>query len=217
MDIISDLSIQKRKKDRMNLSLNGKYYCSLNLETVIKYNLKKGSMITPARLQQIQIENEETEAFNSALNLVNKHYKTRHELKEYLKNKGYLDKVVKDVLVRLNEYGYVDDVRYSETFLSHHKNKGKNLLKQELWQKGVNEEIINKTISEMGDQTEVIKALSEKYMKNKEENRANYAKLVRYLINRGFGYEEILKILKKEVEEWKLELILLKRTDSIIW
>jgi regulatory protein len=200
MDIITDLKIQKRNKNRVNVSLDNKFFCVMNLETVVKNNLKKGTIISEQKLKTLQDENEQAEAFNTALKLVSKRFKTNHELRTYLKNKGYLDVVINNVIGRLKEYNYIDDGRYCESYITHHQNKGKNLLKQELWNKGISEQTIDDMLKNISDQTEQIKALMDKWLKNKESTKENYQKLTRYLINKGFSYEEILKVLKKEVE-----------------
>lgn len=205
MDIITELKIQKRNKNRVNVSLNNKYFGALNLETVVKNNLKKGTVISQQKLQDLQVENEQAEAFNMALKLVSKRYKTNHEMREYLKEKGYTDFVVNNIIKKLKEYNYIDDERYCESFISHHNLKGKNWLKQALWNKGVSEDLIDNYLEQMPNQIEVVKKLKEKYMKNKEESKENYVKLTRYLLGKGFTYEEILKVLKGEIEEWKLE------------
>ena len=57
--------------------------------------------------------------------------------------------------------------------------------------KGISKEIIGKVREEVdNNQYENAKALAEKKLKNKEKSKENILKTYRYLIGRGFSYEE---------------------------
>lgn len=198
MDTITELKIQSKDKSRVNLSLNGKYFCSLDLETVVKHHLKVGTIITQGKLNEIQLESEKQTAYAKVLKLISTRYKTQKEVERYLFDKGYVSAVVYYVVNKLVEYRYIDDERYVDSYIVSHKNRnGKLKLKQELLQKGVAESIINEKLSGEFEQAEQIKVLAEKYMKNKDNTKENYVKLFRYLMGKGFEYEEIKNAIKE--------------------
>lgn len=198
MDTITELKIQSKDKSRVNLSLNGKYFCSLDLETVVKHHLKVGTIISQGKLNEIQLESEKQTAYAKVLKLISTRYKTQKEVERYLFDKGYVSAVVYYVVNKLVEYRYIDDERYVDSYIVSHKNRnGKLKLKQELLQKGVAESIINEKLSGEFEQAEQIKVLAEKYMKNKDNTKENYVKLFRYLMGKGFEYEEIKNAIKE--------------------
>lgn len=201
MKTITALKIQSRDQNKVNVFLDGTYFCALSLETVLKHSLKPNTIIDEKVLEQIQLESEKNFAYEKALKLVSTRYKTAKEVKEYLAQKGYVSATIYYCLKKLGEYDFINDEKYAESFVSHHLSKdGVVKIKQQLLSKGVSEEIIDKTLASVDSQEEQIKHFKEKYMKNKQDTKENYIKLYRYLIGKGFKSEEILKVLK-EVEE----------------
>ena len=201
MQIITELKIQSKDKNRVNLYLNNKFYCGLDTETVVKHQLKVGTIIDEQKLANIQAESEKQQALTKVLKLISTRYKTQKEVENYLYEKGYLPQVIYYVVEKLNEYHYIDDERYAESFIASHKNFGKLKLKQQLLQKGISQTIIDERLdSEDFDQTQEIVRLAEKYMKNKEDSKENYIKLFKHLMSKGFEYEAIKDALKKEDE-----------------
>ena len=202
MKTITQIKVQKNDKNRVNLYLDNKYFCGLEMETAVKYALKVGTIITEDKLAQIQEESEKQTVYTKVLKLINTRYKTQKEVERYLYGKGYLPSVIYYVISKLNEYHYIDDERFVDGYISSHKNTcGKLKIKQQLLLKGVSESIIDKALkSEELDQSKEICRLAEKYMKNKDSTKENYMKLFKYLMNKGFEYEEIKQALKKDVD-----------------
>lgn len=202
MKTITQIKIQSSDKNKVNLFLDGDFYCSLSLEVAVKHNLKKDVIIDEKVLDNIVLESEKTLAYNQALKLVSTRYKTKREMEKYLQEKGYASPTIIYVLKRLMKYDFINDERYVESFVAHNIEKdGVIKIKQKLLQKGVKEDVIDGVINAIDDQSEQIKNCAKKYMKNKEASRENFAKLFRYLMNKGFRYEEVMSVLKQG-EEW---------------
>lgn len=200
MKTITKLSVQNKNKNRVNVFLNNNYYCSLSLETIMKYGIKADMIIDEKLLEQYQLDSEKADAYNMALKLISTRYKTKKEVEKYLQEKGYTPAVIYYVIKKLGEYDYINDQKYVESFVSHHKQKdGVIKIKQKLLAKGVKEEIIDNNLSQMDEQYEQIQILQQKYMKTKQPTKENYAKLYRYLLGKGFRSEEILKVMKDEI------------------
>ena len=199
MKKITGLKVQIKDKNRVNLYLDNSYFCALNLETVVKHNLKEDMFIDENKLEEYQLESEKNFAFEKVLKLINTRYKTRKEIWAYLEEKGYLPNVIYYCINKLTEYNYINDEFYAESFISHKiKKDGKLKIKQQLLQKGIKEDLIERILVDSESQVETIKAMAEKYMKNKEDTKENYVKLFRYLQGKGFEYEDIMKVLKNK-------------------
>ena len=201
MNTITQIKIQSNDKNRVSLYLDGKFYCGLNLETVVKNSLKVGTVISQQKLEDIQLESEKQTAYNKALKLISTRYKTQREVEKYLYEKGYLASVVYYVISKLNEYHYIDDQKFVDSYISAHRRMyGKLKIKQQLMLKGISEKTIDEALEDENfEQSDEILRLSEKYMKNKEETKENYIKLFKYLMSKGFEYDEIKLALKKEI------------------
>lgn len=199
MRTITELKVQQKDKNRVNLYLDGRYFCALELETVVKNGLKIGTIIAEEKLSQMQIESEKQTAYTKALKLISVRYKTQREVEKYLYEKGYLAPVVYYVVSKLNEYHYIDDERFVQSYVASHKSTcGRLKLKQQLMSKGVSESIIDAYFQEEFEQNDIIVHLAQKYMKSKPNTKENFAKLFRYLMNKGFEYEEIKTALKSD-------------------
>lgn len=192
MPVITAINLQTKIKDRCNLFLDGEYYTSVTLETVMKNRLKVGLEIEKDKLAEIITENEKAEALNKAVGYISKYLKTKREIKDYLLRKGYSEEVAWYCIDKLKEYGYVNDQEYSKRFIeSNSKNQGKRLLEYKLMMKGVKKEDIGAAYENTEiDAKENAKAIAEKHLKNKEITSENLAKTYRYLIGKGFSYEE---------------------------
>ena len=80
MKTITELKIQAKDKNRVNLYLDGKFFCGLDLETTVKNRLRIGTIITEEKLEEIQVESEKQTAYTKALKLVSVRYKTQKEV-----------------------------------------------------------------------------------------------------------------------------------------
>ena len=191
MKIITDLKVQSNNKKRVSVFLDGAFHCGLDLVTVYKYRLKKGQEIDEKTLTDIQRSSEIQKCFDSALNYISKSIKTTKQVRIKLIEKGYVKEIVNEVIVKLKEYGYLNDSDFAKKFVAtYHNTKGKRVLYAMLKQKGVNDEDINEALSTVDDQTENAKKLAEKYLKNKILDRKNIQKCYNHLLSKGFSYDE---------------------------
>ena len=190
MKTVTEIKAQQKNPTRCNIYLDGAYYCALELETVMRHRIKKGSEVEPEFLDEIQSESESLRAFDKALNFISLSKKTKKQIKDYLKGKGYTEKTVEEVMKKLGGYGFTDDEDYSADYVkSYSSKKGKRLLEAELKQKGVSEKDMRSALDSITDERESAKKVADKYMKNKERTRENLYKCYRYLISKGFDFD----------------------------
>ena len=202
MKTITDLQLQVKNIKRVNVYLDGAFYCGLDLITVYKYRLKKGQEIDEKKLIEIQKSSEFQACFDSAVNYISKSLKTAKQVRDKLIKKGYLEEIVNEVIEKLKEYGYLSDEEYAKKFVSTYKEaKGKRLIKAMLKQKGVSDSEIIKAIDVVEDQTENAKKLAEKYLKNKDKDFKSLQKCYNYLLSKGFDYDEAKNALHQFSDE----------------
>ena len=100
MGIITDIKLQKSKA-RANIFIDHNFCCGLNLQTIVQNNLKNGTEITEAKLLEIQKESELLGATEKALSLLERQKYTSSRLKSKLKEKGYIDELIDEVIAKL--------------------------------------------------------------------------------------------------------------------
>lgn len=189
---ITQISAQQKNKDRCNIFIDGEYSFSVSTETVYKFYLKTGKELSEEEITAIKEDGERTSALNRATEYLSKAYKTRKQVKDYLLKKGYSDDAVYYTVSRLTETGYINDSEYARRYFeTASKNQGKKLSAYKLMAKGVRKDVIDEAYEKAAvPSKENAAAIAEKYMRNKEINKENLAKTYRYLIGRGFSYDE---------------------------
>ena len=189
---ITAITAQERKKDRVNLFVDGEFFAGVSLETAMKLRLKVGNEVDTDSLNSILAESERAEAVQKAADYALKNLKTKRQVKDYLTRRGYSEETVWYAVDKLKEYGYIDDAEYSRRFIeSTARRQGRRLTEYKLMAKGVKKEDIALAYesAEVND-VENARALCEKYLKNKEKTKENVLKAYKYLIGKGFSYEQ---------------------------
>ena len=206
MPTITSIIVQEKNKKRCNLFIDGEFYSGLSVESVLKNRLKKGLELSEKELSDIVLESSKTDALSLAINYVSKNLKTKKQVKTYLLGKGFNENVVWFCVDKLQEYKYIDDVEYSKRYIeSTSKQQGRRLIEYKLMAKGVKKEDIVLAYESCEILTEEHAfSVAKKHIKNKQLNKENLAKTYRYLIGRGFSYEETNYAISKIKEdcEW---------------
>lgn len=203
MATITKIEPQKNKQDRVNIFLDGEFFCAMQHFVCVKYGLKENLTVTKEHLQELTFESDKEQALNKVARLLQNGVKTEKQIATYLKTKGYDPFITAYVLAKLKEYHYVDDQAYAKQYVASTKRKyGKRKMQFELKQKGVSEQEIANVLNEFKSDQEVLQKLAEKYLKNKPITYENLQKLAANLASKGFEWDEIstvLRLYKKEL------------------
>lgn len=198
MKVITDIKPQVKTPTRCSIYLDNAFYCGLELETVMRHRLKIGDQIEPEKLDEIQFDSERVRALDKALSFVTKSKKTQKQVKEHLFSKGYTEQTVESVIEKMKDYRFLDDGDYAESYAkSYSKTKGKKLIEMELKKRGISEEDMSLAIENIGDQTESAVLIAEKYLKNKQKDKANLLKCYKYLLSKGFDYDVSKTVIER--------------------
>jgi regulatory protein len=111
--------------------------------------------------------------------------------------------VIAAVILRLKEYGYLDDAAFAETYArlrQENEKLGERRVRQNLQQKGVASELIAETIEARYGQTNE-ETLAREHLERKRirkpENEKETARVMRRLVTAGFSTGVIYKILRQ--------------------
>ena len=192
MNEITAITAQVKDKTRCNIYIDGRFYCGLTLETVVKNRLKVGSSVSAEELASMQLESEKNTALNKALGFLSATRKTEREVRSYLNKKGYLPVVSDFVVEKLREYGFINDEEYAEAYTEcASKRKGGRRIRMELKNKGLSDGAIDSALSGLDSEQELetAKGILEKYMRGKDADKNTLQKAYRYLMGKGFDYE----------------------------
>jgi regulatory protein len=140
-------------------------------------------------------------AWNYVLWLLSRQAYSKAQIKEKLVKKEVSGETITQVLEKLEDYRMINDTFYAEQYVqSRQKRKGRIALKRELQLKGIEEEVISETLSELDDekQQETALELLQKQLPkiHKEDERKRYGKAYTFLARRGFTSDVIRKTLE---------------------
>lgn len=204
MKKITKIEYQKKNKERFNIYIDDEYGFSVDISILIKYSLKKGMELDDALVDDILSSEEKISVYNYGISVLSRYAKSECELRLKMKNKGFEPQLIDNAISTLKERKYLDDERYCEMFINDKINISKHgvrKIKEALYYKGIDKEIIEEKIKNISAESEEERAfiLGEKKLLNIKENdnRKKMAKLSNYLIGKGFEYETVNKTLRK--------------------
>lgn len=197
MSEITSIEPQVKDKRRCNVYVDGRFYCGIKLEVAIKYQLKAGMQIDKAKLDEIQLETEKSQAMDKALTHISATMKTRKQVCDFLKKKGYTDAVINYVIERLEYYKFIDDYVYCRAYVQSVSGKGKRALEADLIKRGALKSAIESVLDECEESEDEAYGVLSKYLRGKEITRENLSKGFKYLLSKGYGYDTAKAAIEK--------------------
>lgn len=201
MGKITKIEQQKKKKNRVNIYIDGEFSSGLYKDTVIKYHLYENKEITPEEIASIKEFEEITDTKEKVMNFISYRERSKKEIQDYLANKKIKEEVTKKVLADLEKANLIDDHRFACVWIKdRNKNnpKGNFTLKMELKDKGIEENEIENLLQSVNEKENAHKAF-EKAIKKYGNNKASKEKIFNYLKRRGFEIQTILEVLQERL------------------
>ena len=203
MAIITKIEAQKKNTDRVNIYINDEFFMSVFTELVYTFNLKKGMTIDKDSLKSLLDNDMYIKAKNKALNILSKADQSEKKIREKLSS-DFEDSTIDKVLTFLKDNKFIDDNLLAQKIVNTNVNLnkcGKNKIKQNLYNKGIDLESISEAISNIDYNTEFENAMylaKKRYDRIKnDDKRKIYQKLSQHLAYKGFSYDIIKSVLNK--------------------
>ena len=199
MAVITKIEEQKNK-NRVNIFVDGSFFCGRNKETAIVFGLKTGKEIEESELKAAVTESEVKSAFEKAADYISSRMHTKFELVSKLTKKGYEKSVAEKAVLKLEEYNYVNDALFAKAYINENQKYSSKMIENKLRQKGIAKDIIAEALSKRADESEfeACKKYAVSYAKGKDlTDKAAQQKLFASLARRGFGFEIIKKVCKE--------------------
>lgn len=159
---------------------------------------------------------EETErAYQKALYMLERRDYTETEIRQKLRMKEFQPDVIEQVVIRLKEYGLVNDRRFTEQYVRYHYiDYSRRVLSMKLLQKGIKEELFEsvyndlQTEFDMNPETEALQRALESALRKAERKgfsrielpNEEQKRIIASLYRKGYSISQINYELKKTVE-----------------
>ncbi|QAA31941.1 recombination regulator RecX [Clostridium manihotivorum] len=204
MNKITNIEVQKRNKNRVNVYIDEEFSFACEAELIYRYGLKKDTAVEIDKLKSIIEEEDFLKCKNSALRVIERSHKTEKEIKDKLFEKGFPEPLIKRTLEFLREYNFVDDKMYVEMYLKEKINtQGKNKIYYNLLRKGVSEELLKDKINNINTEAEndgaytLCKKKYESLAKREEDKFKISQKLFRFMASKGYEFDMINRLIKE--------------------
>lgn len=186
---------------------DGEFLFSLDGETVLKENLKKGTELSKEKAASLKFQSEYYRAREKALRLLDRRAHSKAEIIRKLQE-NYPKEVSEAVAERLEEVGIINDEEFARLYyreLSLVKKFGEKRISTELYRRGISRDIIDSLKEENSDEEQYLKIVEELKrrrvdLSDEKIKRRTVAKFIR----NGYSYDDIktaFAALNEEIDD----------------
>jgi regulatory protein len=206
--VITSVELQKKRKHRYNIYIDHEFAFAVHEDVLMKHQLFKGKALDPEQIRDALRDEERQEAYMRALKWLGFRARSEQEIRMYLQRRQYDESIIDELLERLRAQGYVNDERFSMILTEERlklQAKGKQWIRRELMQKGIDPETVRKAVSsiEAEDEIEAAERIARKrwnILSKQEDRRKALQKLYAFLSRRGFSASVVSAVVRKFVD-----------------
>ncbi len=198
---VTAIKPQVRDPERINVFIDEQFAFGMGSQISLDMGLHVGEQLDAGRIAALQAAEDLGKATNAALNLLAMRPRSIREIRDRLREKAYGPEAIDAAIEKLEGWNYVDDADFARFWVENrvtHRPRGKRLLAQELWQKGIDRETAEEAIDESDlDEHEAALAIARSKMRSYAglERAVVYRRLGGLLGRRGFGYDVVKPVL----------------------
>lgn len=200
---ITALKLQKRNKNRVNVYLDGDY--AFGLSRIVAAWLHTGQELSEEKIAELKSKDDVEIALQRAMNFLSYRARSEQEVRQNLKKHGHAEIVIDEIIDRLKRGRLVDDQVFAETWVenrSEFRPRGSQMLRVELRQKGIQDQVIADVLGQIDESALALKAARKKARRFQSLEWQDFRKKMNgFLARRGFHYGVISEVLPKVWEE----------------
>lgn len=216
---ITSVEPQKKHQHRFNIYLDGEFAFGADEDLIVEQRLVMGKEIATEDLDKLLFEVEVGKLMERMYRLFNIRARSEKEVRDYLKNLSFKrkvkgtdeisDLVVERLIEKLKQKGMVNDEQFARAWVDARrlsKNKGARAIRAELFQKGIDREIIEEVIrlqiTGNSEQDLAAQALQKKLRIWKNLDKLDFRKkAIEFLLRRGFEYSVLKDVVEKFLQK----------------
>ncbi len=200
---ISKIEVQKKNKKRSSIYIDGEFKFGLDNEIILKYEIKEGDELTEDQIKNFLLAEEKQKIKQRAYRLLKYRSRSIAEMKDRLLKLGYEPEIVERAVRELIEEGILNNHKFAREFVSDYTNlkpKGNIFIMKELKSKKVDDLYIQEVLRERDEKSLIKKILEKKFSDFNKKDPKQKAKIIRYLLYRGFTLQAIYEVLGEDYE-----------------
>ena len=192
MPLITDIRPQKKRQDRVNVFVDGRYAFALDQLSAHEARLEVGDLITDERINELVEKAGLDSAMSVALRYLTARPRSERELRDRLRQRKVGEMVIDRAVEQLRARGLLDDFTFAQYWVDQRvtfRPRSRRMLEMELRRKGVDGTAIEDATLDMDDEAEAYRAAQRRARSLPTDDfDAFFKKLVDHLRRRGFGY-----------------------------
>lgn len=200
---ITALKLQKRNRNRVNVYLDDEF--AFGLSRIVAAWLHTGQELSEEKIAELKAKDGVEIALQRALNFLSYRARSEQEVRKNLTKHGHDELVIDEIIERLNRGGLLNDANFAEMWVenrSEFRPRGRQVLRLELRQKGITDEVISSTLESLDENELAYRAAQKKARRYRELEYPDFRKKMSgFLARRGFHYGIISEVLPKIWEE----------------
>ncbi|HPI27096.1 MAG TPA: RecX family transcriptional regulator [Candidatus Marinimicrobia bacterium] len=204
LKVVTKIESQKKKSARINIYLDNEFAFGISAETLNLFRICVGQQLTEKQINMIQQHELFEQAKEAAIRYLGLRIRSQRELELYLtRRQKYPLAVASRVIKYCIERGYLDDKVFCETFIRDQlelNHNGIRKIRQALVAKGIDREVIDEAIKNLVKDEDQLKAawiIGQKKASTLKNDPKRRDKLYRYLIQKGYKPDVVIKVLQK--------------------
>lgn len=208
--IITTVQLLKSPKFRYRISF-GPYSMDVHEDIMIKYRMIKGAVFTKLELEEIITADERQRGYGEALKYLSRKPRTSYEIACRLKEKGWGEEMIAEVIERLIQERWIDDAVYAQEWAAQRvrsRGKGKAWIRHELRQKGISKPLIEEALGQVSEEAEYDSAMQlaqRKWRTTSGETVDKKRKVGAFLMRRGFSGGLVSKVVSELAQQDGME------------
>jgi regulatory protein len=201
---ITALKLQKRNKNRVNVYLDGEF--AFGISRIVAAWLHTGQELDDKKIAELKSQDDIEIALQRAMNFLSYRARSEQEIRKNLNKHGHTESVIDEIIERLIRGGLVDDKDFAVNWVenrSEFRPRGSQMLRLELRQKGIQDQVIADVLGELDESHLAIKAARKQARRYESLDWQEFRKKMNgFLARRGFHYgiiSEVLPIVWEEI------------------
>ncbi|MGB9775200.1 MAG: RecX family transcriptional regulator [Anaerolineae bacterium] len=205
---ITALRVQKRNRNRVNVYLDGRF--AFGLAAIEAARLRVGQVLSDEEIARLRQRDTAERAADRALDLLSYRPRSEAEIRERLAEQ-YDPGTAEEVLERLRRTGLVDDREFARYWVQNrlqHNPRGARALRQELYQKRVDESVIEEVLAEYDEEEAAARAAETARRKFQGLPPDVFRRrLTDYLLRRGFPSSIVQAVVQQSMTNARPEAL----------
>jgi regulatory protein len=200
---ITALTLQKRNRQRVNVSLDGEY--AFGLARIVAAWLQVGQEISDEKIAQLQIEDAREVAYQRALQFAQFRPRSETEIRQNLQRHAVTSENIDHTIARMRQSGLLNDAAFAQIWVENRNDlrpRSRRALTFELQRRGVDRQLIEETLLEVDDEALAYQAARQRAGRLKDLEWKDFRlKMFRFLAQRGFDYQVSSSVIARVWEE----------------